>query len=239
MDDTVVAADPLRGPSSPPPGWEDPQVFEFMMAEYRAYQSSLAESEKGGETRLNFHLTVATAALGALVLRERGIFTAPGRVDPIVYFLLAAVLLFGTATLGRLIHRNLHTDTMLRALGRIRGWFCRAHPLDEYLTWKAGAPPPRAYLAETDLFVPRKGGMVETVIQLNACVAAAIGGLAAVQAAAALGAGESAAAGVFGGVLGFVGVGLAQVDWVNRRYAVGRGDGRPETRNKAEAHADG
>lgn len=206
-------------PKQEPPGWGDAATREFMLEEYRAYRTTLMENEKRGDSRLNFFLTLTTAILGALALRQRSVFTDSGGIDPVVYLLLIAALLFGAATLGRMVDRNLTTDRMLRALGRIRSYFCATHPVDEYLTWKPGSPEPRQLLPLLD---PRKGGVVEMVVQLNSGLTGAILALAGMQVGALAADGgmlsTRAWGGVAGGISGFLLAWFTQVAWVNRRY---------------------
>ncbi len=215
-------------PSEEPPGWSDPCTTQFMLEEYRAYREALVENEKSGETRVNFFLTVTTAVLGALALRERPVVGREGQVDAIVYFLLLVVLLLGVATLGRLIHRNIKTDKMAYALGQMRKYFCARYPVESYLTWKSDHVPDRALLRPADLIAPRKGGLVETVLLLNSFIVGAIASLGGAQISADL-AGEPtgiqavmARGGASGAVVGFALAWFLQALWVNRRYRASR-----------------
>jgi hypothetical protein len=140
---------------------------DFLLAEYRYLGDCFWRNEEIGERRVNFFITLVTAAITALValatskdgnLREDDVyFTA--------VFALLALLSFGIVTLLRMIHRNTVTDEYKAAMETVRSRFREwdEEPLQGYQPFEKGKP--------------RKlgtGGLVDMVALVNSVIVAAL-----------------------------------------------------------------
>jgi hypothetical protein len=144
----------------------------FLLAEYQSHRDEFRRSEEVGETRVNFFITVTTAVLAALAIRDQGIW-AGGTVDPIFFPGLGALLLFGVVTLMRLIRRNLVSHEQLRAMGRIRSYFARDEQILQYLYYEPRDDSPCREKEWDQIFSLGTGGLVETVALVNGLIVAA------------------------------------------------------------------
>lgn len=221
MDDPVVATDTLRAvtPRSPEDGRDDearPDPREFLLVEYQAYREALNENERTGEGRVNLFLTITTAVLGALALKE-DLTEAGNDFDALFLFLLLVVALFGVTTLARMLHRKRVAHEMKEALSILRAYFCEPNPeVVPYLAWKpreVARPPKIGWLT---FLVPGNGGLVDATALLNSAVFGALASMLAVRIAGPAVVGWTAWGAAVGGfVLAWVG----QVFWVRRVYA--------------------
>lgn len=154
---------------------------DFLLAEYRGHRESFWKSEEIGERRVNFFISIVTAVLAALVIRQKGLLTPGGEVDPIFFYGLGAVLLFGIVTLARLIRRNLESHKQLRALGRIRKCFVKNYPATgQYLYYEPVDDRPFREKKWKEIISFGTGGLVETVALVNSLIVAALCALLAV-----------------------------------------------------------
>jgi len=183
----------------------------FLLAEYQSHGDEFRRSEQVGETRVNFFVTVTTAVLAALAIREEGIW-AGGAVDPIFFYGLGALLLFGVVTLMRLIRRNLESHKQLRAMNRIRRYFTdRDEEIRRHLYYEPRDDRPYRKKEWSQIFSLGTGGLVETVSLVNGLIVAALCALLAV----------SSSGWIVGGVLGLVGfiaAWIVQFVYVKHRY---------------------
>jgi hypothetical protein len=184
---------------------------DFLLAEYQNHRESFWRSEELGERRVNFFITIATAVLAALAIREEGI-GAGGQVDPIFFYGLGALLLFGVVTLMRLIRRNLVSHEHARAMGRIRRYFAdRDEEILRHLYFEPRDDWPYRKKEWNQIFSLGTGGLVETVSLVNNLIVAALCALLAV----------SLSGWIIGGLLGlvgFIGAWIVQFIYVKWRY---------------------
>jgi hypothetical protein len=187
---------------------------DFLLAEYQSHMASYWRSEELGERRVNFFLTVTTAVVGALAIREQGITTPGGSADPIFFYALGAVLLFGLVTLVRIIRRNLNSHEYLRAAARVRRYFAdRDEGILRYLYYKPFDDRPQRKKEWNELFSLRTGGLAETVALVNGLVVAALCALFVLS--------YPAWVSGLAGVAGFVAAWILQFAYVKRRYERG------------------
>ncbi len=147
-----------------------------MLAVYNRMAASLRQNEGFGDSRVNLHITLATAVMGGLVVLVTG-----GAIDSVEVLILAiavgvlAVLAIGASTLLRIIERNLQTDQYIRAIGSVGQFFV------------LNQPSIKPFLNEFDPFRPRRprsqiikltslatGGLLQTVAILNSLIAASL-----------------------------------------------------------------
>src|SRR5688500_10208458 len=102
---------------------------EFLLEEYRSHEAAIFESERTGETRVNFFLTVTAALFAALLFDDSGL-VEPTAVMPRLpaVAVLLALLIFGRVTLARVVHRNLQTDREIESARKIRSYFVSLAP---------------------------------------------------------------------------------------------------------------
>lgn len=202
------------------------RAMDFLLEEYRGHESAIFESERTGETRVNFFLTVTAAIFAALLFNEIGLMDPRGvgpRLAPVA--VLAALLIFGWLTLARVVHRNLRTDREIESAQRIRGYFVSLEPsIGQYVSRPLDGRKAREPLSLGKLFT--RGGLAETVMLWNAFITTILFSLLGMTGARWLqgrGIGSSlellsaaTAAGL--GVIGFLAAWRAQQTWVNGRY---------------------
>jgi hypothetical protein len=156
-------------------------VSAFMLAEYQRHLDGFWRSEELGERRLNFFLTIVTAVLGAIALAIDADVLLAGRIDPLIFYALTAILLLGLLTLARVVRRNLTSSAELRAAGRLRRYFVDRDPaISRYLYYKAYDDRPVRAREWRQLLSLGTGGYVETIALINAFVVATIALLAAI-----------------------------------------------------------
>jgi hypothetical protein len=175
----------------------------FLLAEYRYLGDCFWRNEEIGERRVNFFITLVTAAITALVTlatRKQGDL-GEDEVYFIVVFALLALLSFGIVTLLRMIHRNTVTDEYKDAMkmirDRFRDWDDKR--LKDYYPFKSGKP--------------RKlgtGGLVDMVALVNSVIVAALCVLLAYF--------RPGSDIVLSGLLGFIAALIVQFVYVMCRY---------------------
>ena len=97
---------------------------DLLLEDYKALSQALAESEKIGETRVNWFIGIITAVAGGFVALATK--AGPISADVLKYAALGslvALLVFGLMTLLRIINRNRTTDGFKKDLARIREIF--------------------------------------------------------------------------------------------------------------------
>ena len=141
---------------------------DLLLEDYKALSQALSESEKIGETRVNWFIGIITAVAGGFVALATK--TGPANADVLKYTALAALValvVFGLMTLFRIIKRNRTTDGFKRDLARIREIFRNRldHEgiLDNYRPFKR---PARSHSL---------GGLDSMVAAINSLLAAGIG----------------------------------------------------------------
>jgi len=147
----------------------------FLLEEYRHLTESFLRNEELGERRVSFFITLTTAVIGASVAFQE---VLGGTVDPSLFLLgLLAILLFGIATLVRMIHRNLKTHEYLRALGRIRRFFADRDPgIIAHLPYLPydDRPQRKKEWSIRSICSFGTGGLVEMVELMNSLIIAAL-----------------------------------------------------------------
>lgn len=184
---------------------------DFLLAEYRSHRESFWRSEELGERRVNFLITLATAVLGALAIREKGVLVSGGKVDPLFFYGLGAVFLLGVVTLVRMIRRNLVSHKELRAMGRIRRYFVDRDPqILPHLSYEPYDDRPQRRKEWNEIFSLGTGGLSETVALVNSLIVAALCALVAVS--------RSEWIVGFSGLAGFLAAWIVQFIYVKYRY---------------------
>lgn len=201
---------------------------EFLLEEYRSHEAAIFESERTGETRVNFFLTVTAALFAALLFDDSGL------VEPTAFMprlpavaVLLALLIFGRVTLARVVHRNLQTDREIESARKIRAYFVSLAPaIGTYVSRPVDRHKIRQPLSLEKLV--RRGGLAETVMLWNALITAILFGLFGITGARWLQARGLAVSftslsdtlcAVLG-VLGLLAAWWVQQGWVNARYEV-------------------
>lgn len=150
------------------PGSSEPQggIDDFLIAEQQLFADSFWRTEELGEKRLNFFISLLTAAAAGLVLlatSESGFTDA--QVQWLSFATGVALLILGLSTLLRMLRRNNVADQYKRAMDNVRDAFRNRYGLEEY--------KPLEYL-------PRRlfsGGLAQTAALLNSMIAGAITGI--------------------------------------------------------------
>jgi len=141
-------------------------VIDFLLAEYEYLGDCFWRNSEIGERRINFFVTLVTAAIAALVAlvtgKQGSLRTA--EVHFIAIFALLTLLAFGIVTLLRMIRRNLVSDEYKQAMAMIRNHF---RNLDERLS---GYQP----LTRGKSFALVTGGLVDMVLLVNSTIVAAL-----------------------------------------------------------------
>lgn len=143
------------------------QSVKFLLAEHQYLGDCFWRNEEIGERRVNFFITLVTAAIAALVALATS-KEGNSREDDVYFltvFALLALLSFGIVTLLRMIHRNTVTDGYKRDMDMIRshfrGWDKKR--LENYYPFKSG----KARKLGT-------GGLVEMVALVNSVIVTAL-----------------------------------------------------------------
>jgi hypothetical protein len=108
-----------------PSNSKKPTFGAFLLEEYKTLSEKFLENENLGEKRVNFFITLATAILTVLfALTGDAILFLDVEVNSSLFLIGSIILLiFGIATLSRIIYRNIATDEMKRQLDTIRSFF--------------------------------------------------------------------------------------------------------------------
>ena len=100
---------------------------EFMLAEYATLRDLRLSLDSLGENRMNFYFAVISGAVVGL-----GLFNQLSGLAKTVFFINAAVivglLLLGSITFVRMLHRSVNIVEYTRAMNRIRHYFSDKNP---------------------------------------------------------------------------------------------------------------
>ena len=149
-------------------------IDDFLLAEYQHFADSFWRTEELGEKRLNFLISLLTAAVAGLVVlatSESG-FT-DSQVQWVAFSVGLALLLVGVSTLLRMLRRNEVADQYKDAMDLVRRNFCDRYGLTNYKPFKK---------------LPRRlftGGLAQTAALLNSMIAGAVTALALLSAMSA------------------------------------------------------
>lgn len=142
---------------------------EFMLKEYDRLQQMRIDTVRQAEQRVSFFLTIASAAIGGLIVLSQ-ITTVSGR-DLILatQSILSILLIYGINILNRLAGRQVRLNTIYSLLRGVQDYFARHDSeIAEYLDLerKAFAPLKRMSTAFSR-FPLHRGGLVELIIFSN------------------------------------------------------------------------
>ncbi len=143
----------------------EPQSKEFLLAEHQYFREAFWRNEEVGDKRLTFLIGLVTAVMGGLVaLAGKGSQVSLDNMRRLAIAASAALLVFGIATLLRIVQRNKVADEYKAALDRIRDHFRKQdRELFSYAPFPAGQ---RRRLVT--------GGILEAVMLVNSVVAAVL-----------------------------------------------------------------
>ena len=147
-------------------------IDDFLIAEYEHFAESFWRTEELGEKRLNFFISLLTAAVaGLVVLATSDTGFSASQVQWVSFSAGLAMLLLGLSTLLRMLRRNDVTDEYKGAMKQIRQVFCDRHALEGYAPFKSSDRP---------VFT---GGLAQTAALLNSMIAGALTAIGLVSAA--------------------------------------------------------
>jgi hypothetical protein len=144
-------------------------IDDFLIAEYEHFADSFWRTEELGEKRVNFFISLLTAAVAGLVVlatSESGF--SDSQVQWVAFSVGVALLLLGLSTLLRMLRRNEVTDQYKRAMGLVRKTFMNRYPLEGYEPFPPTPLPRRLF----------SGGLAQTTALLNSMVGAATAAIA-------------------------------------------------------------
>jgi hypothetical protein len=138
-------------------------IDDFLIAEHQHFADSFWRTEELGEKRLNFFISLLTAAVAGLVVlatAESG-FTE-SQVQWVSFTTGLALLLLGLSTLLRMLRRNNVADQYKDAMNLVRQTFRSRYALEGYAPFEK---------------LPRRlftGGLAQTAALLNSMIAGAL-----------------------------------------------------------------
>lgn len=143
----------------------DPQSKDFLLAEHQYFREAFWRNEEIGDKRLTFLIGLVTAVMGGLVaLAAKGSQATLDNMRQLATAASAALLVFGIATLLRIVRRNKVADEYKAALDRVRDQFRNNdRELGSYFPFPARQ---RRRLGT--------GGILEVVMVVNSVVAAVL-----------------------------------------------------------------
>jgi|GEM_PF-3977677 len=177
---------------------------ELLLSDLRAWNEGFWRNEAAGESRIKFHIALVTAVGGGLGALHQAGGRPPFGPDPLALLVpvaLAGLLLAGLVAFARMVRRDEVTDEYKEWSDEIR-----RHVLGDALY-------ERVYGLERRAPEPRRlsnGGLVATMMLLNALVAGVLAGWLALPA--------GAAAAWTVGAVGLAGAFAAQREFQSRRF---------------------
>lgn len=116
------------------------QSVRFLLEQFKQIDAERMRLRGEAVQRLNFFLTLTSAILGGLVLL--GSPNNSARTDYISLAALTFLSIIGWYTFHYIVSRDINTDSLLRANGRIRRYFVdRDESIQDYLIWQAHDEP--------------------------------------------------------------------------------------------------
>jgi hypothetical protein len=135
---------------------------EFLLKEFDQADSERIRLRAEAIQRLNYFLTLTSAILGGLVF-----FGQSGQIQTVIYVLIAALVflsVIGWQTFRYIIIRDINSDRMLRAQGRIRRYFVDNDPqIKDYLMWQTHDEP-SGYITKNDSAIRRTSQTVMALL---------------------------------------------------------------------------
>ena len=145
---------------------------DFLIAEYEHFAESFWRTEELGEKRLNFFISLLTAAVaGLVVLATSDSGFSSSQVQWVAFSAGLALLLLGISTLLRMLRRDDVTDEYKDAMKKIRHIFRDRPALQGYAPFEGSNRP---------FFT---GGLAQTAALLNSMIAGALTAIGLVSAA--------------------------------------------------------
>jgi len=102
---------------------ENEKSAEFMLKEYGPLYTLMAGESSQAEQRVNFFLTIASGAIGAVI-----VLSQISNINAATQGVLVVLLLFGLTTLNRLNVRVVHQRAYSRLLNEIQNYFAAGDP---------------------------------------------------------------------------------------------------------------
>lgn len=126
---------------------------KFLLQEFSQIDSERLRLRSEAVQRLNFFLTLTSAILGGLVLF--GNSTNTSNNEFLALAALVALSIIGWQTYDFIVGRDINSDRLLRAGGRIRRYFANNDPtIQKYLMWQVHDEPSK-YITHNDSAVRR------------------------------------------------------------------------------------
>jgi hypothetical protein len=135
---------------------------EFLLKEFDHADSERIRLRAEAIQRLNYFLTLTSAILGGLVF-----FGQSQQIQSAIYILIAALIflsVIGWQTFRYIIVRDINSDKVLRAQGRIRRYFVHNDPqIKDYLMWQTHDEP-SGYITKNDSAIRRTSQTVMALL---------------------------------------------------------------------------
>jgi amino acid permease len=126
---------------------------KFLLQEFSQIDSERLRLRSEAVQRLNFFLTLTSAVLGGLVLFGNSANTSNNEF--LALAALIALSIIGWQTYDFIVGRDINSDRLLRAGGRIRRYFADNDPaIQKYLMWQIHDEPSK-YITHNDSAVRR------------------------------------------------------------------------------------
>jgi hypothetical protein len=142
---------------------------EFMLAEYERISSLRSGEITSTEQRFNFFLTIATAAIGAIVVLSQVANLSFQVYSTVMQGLLSILLLFGLTNQNRQNVRSLQIRFYDQQIAKIQDYFAESDTeVVAYLDWQRGLmkrSQPKSRLAK--VFLARFRGSLTDLITLS------------------------------------------------------------------------
>ncbi len=114
---------------------EQKQNAQFLLEEYKQLDNERIRLRDEGIARLNFFLTLTSAVLGGIVLFGQS--NASFKIEYILLIALIFLSVIGWYTFNFTVDRDINTDRLLRAAGRIRRYFTKKSPdIKAHIMWQ-------------------------------------------------------------------------------------------------------
>jgi hypothetical protein len=154
---------------------------EFMLKEYERLSSLRMDEVKQSEQRVTFFLTIASAAVGLIVVLAQASSFTLGQVLVIARISLIVLLLFGLNILNRMNARIVQLRTFDLLMSEIRSYFRKSHPeLGSYFEKHDRLYMPRNYRFGITTHITRRlrGTLIDLIVLCDALIC---GGIAFVE----------------------------------------------------------
>lgn len=154
---------------------------EFLLKEYERLYLLRMDEVKQAEQRVTFFLTIASAAIGLIVVLAQTASLSPDKILAITRVTLIVLLLFGLTILNRMNARIVQLRTFDKLMSEIRGYFRKLNPEIAIYTEKYDKvfqPPSYRFGITKHVLRRLRGTLNDLVILSNALIC---GGLAFIE----------------------------------------------------------